>query len=572
MTDRLRVLVVDDAPEHSELVIDFLRSGSAWPDALYQTAATYDQARAALLETRFDVAFFDYWLGPRDVLTLLRDIRGRGLDTPVVVLTSRGAEEIAVEAMKAGAADYLSKTDLTVDALERAIRHALALGVEERHRRDVESALRASEERFRALVEHSHDMLLQLDNQGRFQYISPAATRTMGWQPETTIGTSIFELIHPEDMELATVKFGEVLQQRGEARTAEIRLKDADGAWRTLEGIAVNHLEDPAIKAVVVNARDVTDRRRLEVQLRQAQKMEAIGQLAGGVAHDFNNLLTAILGYTNLILEEAPADSPIRKDLEEIRSAGERAAALTRQLLAFSRRQMLQPRTVDVNDLVRQIEKLLQRLVSEDVRIAVKLGADVLPVRVDPASIEQAVINLAVNARDSMPTGGQLTLETANVELDAAEAARHPPMHPGRYVALSIRDTGAGMDTATQARVFEPFFTTKEQGRGSGLGLATVYGIVKQSGGFIFVASALGEGTTFTIFFPPAGETSVRTRVRWRGRSLRGKPCCWSKTRMPCARWPARCFVASATPSSRPATDSTRLPSPSVTGLRFTWS
>jgi len=505
----MRVLVVDDAPEHAELVIDFLRAGGAWPEAEFHTASTYDDAIRIFLAMSFDVAFFDYWLGSRDGLMLLRDIRLRGIDTPVVVLTSRGAEDIAVEAMKAGAADYLSKIGITGDALERSIRHALALGAEERQRRQAEAATRASEERFRALVEHSHDMLLQLDERGGLQYISPAATRALGWLPDTTIGKTIFEFIHPEDVELATTAFADVLQRPGEERTGQIRLRDAAEQWRTVEGVCVNRLADPAIKAVVVNARDVTERRRLEEQLRHAQKMEAIGQLAGGVAHDFNNLLTAILGYTNLILDEVPADAPIRNDLAEIRSAGERAAALTRQLLAFSRRQMLQPRMVDVNDLIRQIEKLLRRLISEDVELTTNLADDVLPVRVDPASIEQALINLAVNGRDAMPRGGRLTLENGNVDLDETAAKRYSPMQPGRYVKLVISDTGQGMDEPTQSRVFEPFFTTKEQGRGSGLGLATVYGIVKQSGGFVYVSSVPDRGTSFTIFLlPAAAETT----------------------------------------------------------------
>ena len=491
----MRVLVVDDAPEHAEMVIDFLRSGGAWPEAECYTASTYDDAIRLFLAMSFDVAFFEYWLGSRDGLMLLRDIRLRGIDTPVVVLTSRGGEEIAVEAMKAGAADYLSKDGITGDALERSIRHALALGAEERQRRQAEAATRASEERFRALVEHSHDMLLQLDQQGRFRYISPAATRALGWLPDTTIGKTIFEFIHPDDMDLAKTRFAEVLQWPGEERTAQIRLRDATAQWRTLEGVCVNRLADPAIEAVVVNARDVTERRRLEEQLRHAQKMEAIGQLAGGVAHDFNNLLTAILGYTNLILDELPADAPIRNDLEEIRSAGERAAALTRQLLAFSRRQMLQPRMVDVNGLIRQIEKLLRRLISEDVQLTTNLSDNLLPVLVDPASIEQALVNLAVNARDAMPRGGRLTLETANVDFDETAVQQYSPMQPGRYVRLVISDTGQGMD---------------EPSRGSGLGLATVDGIVKQSGGFVYVSSAPDHGTSFTIFLSPADTQATR--------------------------------------------------------------
>jgi two-component system cell cycle sensor histidine kinase/response regulator CckA len=240
--------------------------------------------------------------------------------------------------------------------------------------------------------------------------------------------------------------------------------------------------------------------------------MDAIGQLAGGVAHDFNNLLTAILGYCSLMLDEIPAEDPLRPDLVEIQSAGERAAALTRQLLAFSRRQMLQPQVIDINTLVRQLEKLLRRLISEDVELVTALAADVPPVRVDPASIEQILVNLAVNARDAMPTGGRITIETASVDLDDTYAFTHAAMTPGRYVMLAVGDTGAGMDAATASRVFEPFFTTKEQGKGSGLGLATVYGMVKQSGGYIWVYSEPGHGTVFKVYLPPAeSRTSLQT-------------------------------------------------------------
>src|SRR3954447_1487241 len=502
MAEPLRLLVVDDAPEHARMVEDFIRSGDEFPDAHIRIATSYEQALAAFAEERFDVAFFDYWLGSRDGVSLLREVRQKGVDAPVVVLTSHGAEDVAVEAMKAGAADYLGKGNLTVEALERAIRHALALHAEERQRWHAEAALRASEERFRALVENSSDALLVLDAEGRIKYLSPSSERHLGWSPADMAGRSLFDFLHPDDRELVGTRMAETLSSPGRNIVAQVRFHHADGSWRIMEGIGVNRLSDPAVAGIVVNMRDITERRRLEEQLRQAQKMEAVGQLAGGVAHDFNNLLTAILGYCHLMLDEIPDESPLRLDLLEIQAAGDRAASLTRQLLAFSRRQMLQPQVVNINTLVAQLEKLLRRSISEDVELAIALGPDLWTVEVDPASVEQILVNLAVNARDAMPTGGRITIETANVELDDTYAVTHVSMKPGRYVMLAVGDTGEGMDAATRARVFEPFFTTKEQGKGSGLGLATVYGMVKQSGGHIWVYSDPGQGTVFRMYLP----------------------------------------------------------------------
>jgi CheY-like chemotaxis protein len=235
--------------------------------------------------------------------------------------------------------------------------------------------------------------------------------------------------------------------------------------------------------------------------------MEAVGRLAGGIAHDFTNLVTAILGYSNLALEKMSLDDALRHDVEEIRAAGDRAASLTRQLLAFSRREMLLPQVVDLNVLVAQMEKVLRRLAGSDIEMVTRLTPELTTVRVDPSSIEQVLLNLAVNARDAMPDGGRLTIETANVEHHADGFGRIGPMPTGRYVTLAVADTGVGMDDATRARLFEPFFTTKEQG--VGLGLATVYGIVRQSGGYIFVASQPSRGTTLRVFFPPVNAVEL---------------------------------------------------------------
>jgi PAS domain S-box-containing protein len=513
MPEPTRILVVDDAPEYAAMVVELLRASDAWQEAVTRTALSYDEALRAIAAERFDVALFDYMLGSRDGLELLREVRRRGIDTAVVVLTGRGAEEVAVDAMKAGAADYLSKANVSVETLERAVRHAFAIHVQERHRRQAEEALRASELRFRALVENSSDGLLLIDREGRVTYTTPSSERHLGWKPEQMIGRSVFDFLDPEDRETVGVRMAEALRQPGRVVTAEGRIRHADGSWRIMEGLAVNRLTDRSVRAIVLNVRDLTERRKLEEQLRQSQKMEAVGQLAGGIAHDFNNLLTAILGYCRLILDDMPLDNPLRTDLEEIRLAGERAAALTRQLLAFSRRQMLQPQIVDINAIVHDLEKLLRRLITADVELVTALAPALPPVRVDPASIEQVLMNLVVNARDAMPSGGRLLIETASVDLDDAYAAGHAGVAAGPYVVLAVSDTGNGMDEVTRARIFEPFFTTKEQGRGTGLGLATVYGLVKQSGGHIWVYSEPGHGTVFKIYLPQAEVTKTTRPV-----------------------------------------------------------
>jgi two-component system cell cycle sensor histidine kinase/response regulator CckA len=291
----------------------------------------------------------------------------------------------------------------------------------------------------------------------------------------------------------------------------EYRYRHKDGSWRHGEATGVNRLADPVIKAVVVNHRDVSERkameqalRRSEVQLRQAQKMEAIGRLAGGVAHDFNNVLTAIFGYADLLLDQFGADDPRRADVIEIRQSADRAAALTRQLLAFSRKQVIQPRTLDLNVTVRSVEKLLGRLVTDDVEVELQLAPDLGEVRADPGSIEQVLMNLAANARDAMPDGGRLRVTTHNEQVDA-ELFDRPGLAPGDYVVLSVSDTGVGMSQAVREHIFEPFFTTKDPGKGTGLGLATVYGVVKQSGGVVYVESEVGQGTTFVIYLPRLG-------------------------------------------------------------------
>jgi PAS domain S-box-containing protein len=272
--------------------------------------------------------------------------------------------------------------------------------------------------------------------------------------------------------------------------------------------ITTSPVRDPSGKIVagIEIVRDISARKRLEDQLRQSQKMEAVGRLAGGIAHDFNNLLTIINGYSDLLVKQIKKDDPMWREVEEVRKAGERAASLTRQLLAFSRRQILQPKVLDLNSVLSRIDNMLHRLIGEDVDLLTSFGENLWRVKADQSQIEQVLMNLAVNSRDAMPAGGKLTIETRNVELPEATPVGTGQMPPGAYVALSVSDTGCGMDEATQSHLFEPFFTTKDKGKGTGLGLAMVYGIIKQSGGYIVVDSTAGKGTTVKLYFPPTKE------------------------------------------------------------------
>ena len=396
------------------------------------------------------------------------------------------------------------------ETLERRVAERTA-AAEERARELArsEEAVRETNETLGALFEAAPLAIIALDGKGNVRMWNGSAERVFGWSEREVLGRPAPLVTIDTQDEHGTLR---ERVMRGEAFTGvEIRRQTREGKPVDVS-LSAGPLRDAKgeISGVMAVLEDVTSRKELEAQLRQSQKMDAIGQMAGGVAHDFNNMLAVITGYSELLLGRDALDEPVRGYLYEINRAGDRAASLTRQLLAFSRRQVLEPKVLDLTEVVESTANMLRRLIGADIHLSTASDPALGRVKADPGQMEQILMNLAVNARDAMPEGGKLKMELRNVELTSDSLGRAIPVDPGRYVLLAVTDTGSGMDQETQSHVFEPFFTTKEEGKGTGLGLATVYGIVKQSGGYIQVDSAPGRGTTFSIYLPEVDEEVTR--------------------------------------------------------------
>ncbi len=416
---------------------------------------------------------------------------------------------------KDGALYWNRATISPVKSTDGSVTHFVAIQEDVTEQKRAAEALLESEARYRAIADATFDGIL-LSRNGTILDANRGIVEIFGFQRDDIVGRTLDQFVAPESRVEVQRLFGASVE--GVFEVVGLR---KDGSKVRLECIVRNstHEGQPARLTAL---RDVSQRRLLEDQLRQAQKMEAVGRLAGGVAHDFNNLLTVITSYSQLVMEDMGAADPRRADLGEVQKAANGAATLTRQLLAFSRQQVLEPRVIALDEVVAGAGKMLKRLIGEDISLVTVLAPDLWAVKADPGQIEQVVMNLAVNARDAMPDGGKLTIETANKELGQAYAEEHRLVPPGSYVLLSVSDTGTGMDEATKARLFEPFFTTKEKGKGTGLGLATVYGIVKQSGGFVWVYSELGQGTTFKVYLPRVDEVASTPSAPASPQSLHG--------------------------------------------------
>jgi two-component system, cell cycle sensor histidine kinase and response regulator CckA len=367
------------------------------------------------------------------------------------------------------------------------------------------------EELFRLISENAADMIALVDVSGHRIYNSPSYHTILGYTQEELADTSSFEQIHPDDHKKVMDAALET-RRTGEGRRIEYRIRHKDGRWLTLESTAsaVRNDAGDVEKLVIVN-RDITERKLLEEQLSLSQKLEAVGRLSGGIAHDFNNLLGVIIGYAEAIQQHMSPADPMREAVDEIQTAGNRAAALTQQLLAFSRKQVLEPKVLDPNAVLSDVEKMLRRLIGEDIEVQISLSRHLGRVKADRSQLEQVILNLAVNARDAMQQGGKLRIETRNAQLLESDRQRFRYVVPGQYILIKVSDTGCGMDADLQSHIFEPFFTTKEKGKGTGLGLATVYGVIKQSGGYIWVESEVGKGTEFKIYLPLVEDAAEET-------------------------------------------------------------
>jgi two-component system, cell cycle sensor histidine kinase and response regulator CckA len=503
----LRLLLVEDNDDDEALILRAIGAAGFQPTTC--RARTEAEYQAALASGPWDVVVSDYALPRFNAMGALRCLHEQQLDFPFIVVSGTIDEESAVTILKAGAHDFVTKQNLA--RLGPAIRRELQDARDRSARREAQLDLKVQRDMLRLVIDTNPSLIALKDGTGRFILANRAVADLYGTTVADLIGRGVDRFSPVDDEAARSLAAHHEVLRTGQPRFDESEpLTDVrTGALRWFETRSVPLVLPDGARQVLWIATDITDRRTAqetlrvtEEQFRQAQKMEAVGQLAGGIAHDFNNLLTAILGYSELVLEQIGSDSELAPDLHEIRKAGERARGLTAQLLAVGRKQLLQPQILDLNAVVSEVEGMLRRVISEDIQFEIAVDQRLSRVHADPGQIHQVLMNLAINARDAMPRGGTLRITTGNTLASVGEPSLGEPPSQQRCVALTISDTGCGMSPEVRARIFEPFFTTKAPGKGTGLGLSMVYGVVAESGGRISVESERDRGTTFTIHLP----------------------------------------------------------------------
>ncbi len=499
----LRVLIVEDSEPDTLLVCRELARGNY--EVTHRRVDTPAAMTEALRSGEWDLVISDFSLPGLTAMDALSALAASLHDIPCIVVSGTTEEEAAVDALRSGARDFIVKDRLArlLPAVARELREA----AERRQKRAAEAALAEATSQMRFALEAAGVGTWQSDFVTGRTIWSEVLERLHGKAPGTFGRTfaAFMDAIDPDDRQRMSEVITLATRDHAEARL-EYRVTWPDGSIHWIAGVGQTFYDEAGrpLRAAGIGM-DITRQKQLEEQFRQAQRMESIGNLAGGIAHDFNNLLTAILGYSNVLLEDAASagcSDQMKADLQGIRAAGERAATLTNQLLAFSRRQIIQPRVLSVNAIVKDLQPMLRRLIREDIALTTRLSPELCLVSMDIGQLEQVIVNLAVNARDAISNAGTIAIETARVDLDETDATVHLELPPGPYVRLAMSDTGVGMPPQIIARIFEPFFTTKPQGVGTGLGLATIYGIVKQNHGDVSVSSEPGKGSTFTIHVP----------------------------------------------------------------------
>ncbi len=462
-------------------------------------------------------------------IILLGDLKG--LPVEEAIQKARGREGVSWRAdflikTRSGHEKWLANAAIQVRNQNGEVVGSLGILQDITDRKRVEAELQKERDFITAIMNTVGALVVVLDPEGRIVRFNQTCEKITGYTFEEVKGRYVWEFLIPSDEVSQVIEVFQNIKTGHDPKEFENRWIKKDGEKRLIRwsNTCILNKQDGTVEFLIGTGLDITERKHLEEQFRQSHKMEAIGRLAGGVAHDFNNLLMAIIGYGDFALQNLHPHHPVRKNLEEIKKAADRAASLTRQLLAFSRKQMLQARALNLNDLITDMDKMLQRLIGEDIQLITKTDPELGLIKADPNQIEQVIMNLAVNARDAMPNGGKITIETHNALLEAKDFKDHLDVKPGSYVLVTVSDTGCGMDDEVKAKIFEPFFTTKEKTKGTGLGLSTIYGIIKQSGGFIWVKSAINQGSTFEIYLPRIQNASTsETKPKATESSLYGK-------------------------------------------------